>query len=270
MTSQTRSNTKKNNLKAETEYKSKDSQQSTVYKNRRIMQVAIQACTVVAIIGAIVIGILLYYHKQTSAVWVTFGTIVAVTLGFCLFWQDNVWKEQSATNQQVTIQTSKAQTPAVPLIPKTLHDFFKTDFNNLLRFTKSGTMTIKDETTFKDKDVLNYEAQIYADFDAQSVFLGFYISESQHTYTICEYIYQNYENILLELQTAHVEVEVRSPVDRPVELKYLNFSGRIFIYHEYPLFTSQIENLITLYKTKNLHPQFRRKEYAYALNSSLK
>ncbi len=49
------------------------------------MKIAIQALTGFVPVGAIMIGVLLHYDKQTFAVWVTFATVVAVALGFCLY-----------------------------------------------------------------------------------------------------------------------------------------------------------------------------------------
>ena len=120
----------------------------------------------------------------------------------------------------------------------------------------------------KDKEPINFEVQIYADFDAQSIFLGFYIPQSPHTYTLCEYLSKDYKNILAGLQTKQFEMESLSPGDRPVELKDLKFSGRIFVYHEYPLFASQIDQLIALYKSNNLSPQFRGVDYVLSRNKS--
>lgn len=219
------------------------------------MQVAIQASFAIAAAGAIIISILFYYHRQTPAVWVTFATIMALTLGVCLYWQDKIWETPNPikANEQI------------PATPETLHDFFKTDFNNLLKASQSFKLVLKD----KDKESINFEAQIYADFDSQSIFLGFYIPQSSHTYKICEAL-RDYKNILAELQTKQVAVEARSQGDRPVELKDLKFSGRVFVYHEYPLFASQIDELTALYKSNNLFPQFRGVDYVYARKNPLK
>jgi len=216
------------------------------------MLVAIQASVALAAAGAIIISILLYYHKQTLAVWVTFTTILALTLAVCLYWQDKILEKQSPVKADEQI----------PATPTTLHDFFKTDFNNLLKASQSLKFVSKY------KEPINFEAQIYADFDAQSIFLGFYIPQSPDTYNICEFLSKNYKNILVELQTKQVAVEARSPGDRPVELKDLKFSGRIFVYHEYPLFASQIDQLIALYKSNNLSPQFRGVDYVLSQRKS--
>ncbi len=58
------------------------------------MQLAIQAAIALSAIGALTVGTLLYYHKQTASVWVTFATVLFIALGFCLYWQDIILKAQ--------------------------------------------------------------------------------------------------------------------------------------------------------------------------------
>ena len=76
--------------------------------NRRLMQIAIQAFVALSVIGAIVISVLLYYHKQTASVWVTFATIVFVALSFCLYWQSSVWKNQNTSLTPFSVQVRSA------------------------------------------------------------------------------------------------------------------------------------------------------------------
>ena len=57
---------------------------------RKNMQIAIQIFGYLTVVGGIIIGILLYYHKQTPAVWVTFLTIMSLTLSLCLGWQQSI------------------------------------------------------------------------------------------------------------------------------------------------------------------------------------
>lgn len=71
------------------------------------MQLAIQASIALSVIGAMIIGILLYYHKQTATVWITFTTILFIALGFCLYWQDSIWKNKNTT--KITISPSKME-----------------------------------------------------------------------------------------------------------------------------------------------------------------
>lgn len=72
------------------------------------MQIAIQALGALSVIGVLVISILLYYHKQTASIWVTFVTIIFVALGFCLYWQASVWKNQTASSEPFSVQVSSA------------------------------------------------------------------------------------------------------------------------------------------------------------------
>ena len=54
------------------------------------MILIIKICASLAGIGSLVVGILLYYGKQTPAIWTTFATLVFVVLAFCLFWQNSI------------------------------------------------------------------------------------------------------------------------------------------------------------------------------------
>ncbi len=74
-------------------------------RRRMVMSVAAQALFALAAIGAIIIGILLYYHKQSPTVWVTFASVVAVTLAFCLQWQEGIWKSEEAAKERETART---------------------------------------------------------------------------------------------------------------------------------------------------------------------
>ncbi|MFX0199216.1 MAG: hypothetical protein ACFFCW_24095 [Candidatus Hodarchaeota archaeon] len=76
-------------------------------KGRKKVQIAIQICISLAIIGTIVIGILLYYHKQTPAVWTTFTTVIFISLAFCLYWQNAIWEKQAAKNDDIKNKLSK-------------------------------------------------------------------------------------------------------------------------------------------------------------------
>lgn len=72
------------------------------------MQVAIYACGAIGGIGAIIIGLLIHYHKETPLVWTTFTTVVVSILGICLLWQSKVWEKQLIANQ--TEQLKKTTT----------------------------------------------------------------------------------------------------------------------------------------------------------------
>lgn len=47
----------------------------------------------------------LFSSNKTTAIWTLFSTIVVYTLAFCLYWQQQVWKEEAA-HKKTTIWTS--------------------------------------------------------------------------------------------------------------------------------------------------------------------
>lgn len=77
-------------------------------QGRGIMQLAIQASVALSVIGAVIISILLYYHRQTATVWVTFTTIVFVALSFCLYWQAGISRSQETQSNSFTVQVRSA------------------------------------------------------------------------------------------------------------------------------------------------------------------
>lgn len=98
------------------------------------MQIAIQACGGIAAIGAIIIGVLLYYHKETPVVWVTFVSVVAVTLAVCLFWQNNIWEKKATSLISGITSGDKRNRPT------------------FIKATNVKGLTIKDNTVVGDAD----------------------------------------------------------------------------------------------------------------------
>jgi hypothetical protein len=83
---------------------------SVFRKGVKIMEIGIKAFGSMAIVGGIVLAILLYYHKQTPAVWTTFTTIVFISLAFCLYWQKTIWDAQDE-DQNKSIKTNALKFP---------------------------------------------------------------------------------------------------------------------------------------------------------------
>ena len=214
---------------------------------RKNMQIAIQIFGYLTVVGGIIIGILLYYHKQTPAVWVTFLTIMSLTLALCLGWQ------QSITDKNQPAEKTKAK--HLPDKELTLLYLFENDFNNLLRAGENLTLE------FKTGEKLNVKSKLYLDFEAQNEFVGFFIPNTPGTFNICIYLAEHYKTAL-ELKNKTM-VEMSGPGIQPVNSSELKFSGRIFIYHEYPLLESQKRELLTLYEQHSLSPQFRGSEYLF-------
>lgn len=131
----------------------------------------------------------------------------------------------------------------------TLLYLFGNDFNNLLRAGEDRILTNKDgsQTTVKSK--------LYLDFESQTEFVGFYIPSVPETFDICIHLAEHYKTAL-ELKKK-VMVESSSIGLQPVNTSELKFSGRVFIYHEYPLLEAQKRELFAQYKKHDLSPQFR-------------
>jgi hypothetical protein len=87
---------------------------------RRSTEILIQAAIALAFIGAVAIGILLYYHKQTPAIWTTYATFsIALIIPF-LYWQDSVGKKKSRQNlncPRSAKKSNKSQSYSVAMVP---------------------------------------------------------------------------------------------------------------------------------------------------------
>jgi hypothetical protein len=218
---------------------------------------------------------ILLYGWQHKVLLIIFFIVLLVIGGFGINFtfdfskQKNVDIAQKQTVKENLFEDeSKQQKKSVKSkSKKTLNDYFKSDFSNIFKINQPRFATIQN-TKNKEKITIDFESQLYCNFDAQTVFLGFYIPSSPLTYELCIFLAQEYKNILVKLQTKSLEIESSYPGDKhSTELKNLNFSGRIFIYHESPLFSSKIEKLTALYKSNNLSPQFRDITYVHTRNN---
>lgn len=137
----------------------------------------------------------------------------------------------------------------------TLLYLFENDFNNLLRHGGDGFITHNNssQTTIKTK--------LYLDFESQNKFVGFFIPSTPETFNICVVLAEQYK-IAFELENK-LMVEMSGPGERPVNISELNFSGRIFIYHEYPLLETQKRELLVIYEKQEVSPQFRGGDYLF-------
>lgn len=216
-----------------------------MYK-RKNMQIAIQTFGYLAVVGGIIIGILLYYHKETPAVWVTFLTIMSLTLSLCLGWQQSIINKKKSAEKPATEKQPEKEL--------TLLFLFENDFTNLLR---SGT-----DAEFEDDkgDKISFKTKEYFDFEAQSKFIGFYIPSTPKTIHILE----NLPNVYLRFSSKDkVVVESGGLGLQPVNTDELKFSGRVFIYHEDPILEAKKRELYALYERHGLSPQFRGSDYLF-------
>ncbi len=186
-----------------------------------------------------------FRHMPLKRRWHYFTLLTVIVFLFCGFWE---------------IQYSKPSFFFTSKKPKTLLDLFKNDFSALIKFgedlavtnTKIGQITIK--------------SQVYLDFPSQAIFIGFYIPNTPHTYAVCVSLSDHY-NKALDLKK-RIMAEASATGLQPVNTSELKFSGRVFIYHETPLFEQERRELFALYQSKGLAPQFRDYHYVADVNKN--
>ncbi len=136
---------------------------------------------------------------------------------------------------------------------KTLFDYYKTDFTVMQLEKQILTITETKE---------QIKTKLLMDFDNASMYIAVYIPNHQKTNDIILSLISEHKKIL-EFRNV-VAVESFYPGEQPTELKDISFTGRIFVYHEYPLFNSDIMEIKQLYKANGLNIQLRGHKYAIA------
>jgi len=136
-----------------------------------------------------------------------------------------------------------------------LFSLYEDDFTDL-KLSGSRIVHMSDGYTHE------INCSLIFDFDANTMYLAFYISESDRTYEICEFVILSHIELLESLYDS-VEIESGSPGERPVNIGELIYSERVFIYHESNLFHSEINQLTEIGEQVNVFPQFRGSEYLF-------
>jgi hypothetical protein len=102
--------------------------------------------------------------------------------------------------------------------------------------------------------------RFYLDFPAKSEFIGFYVpSSAGKEFDACMALADRVQSQVADLRK-RVEV-TGGDAGGVTRLQELNFSGRVFLYHEWPLSTKQKAAVIDAYSAKGLDVQFRGLEY---------
>jgi len=133
-----------------------------------------------------------------------------------------------------------------------LRDLFFSDFDTTVRCHSDVTMLV-------DGVNVTLIAQAYFDFNAKSVFIGFFIPSSvRNTYQVCSYL------STLDHAGSIKHMGVKTSGGSPGQMTDqddLVFTGRIYIYHEEDLSIEQRAMIIKLYRARNLDVQFRGSDY---------
>lgn len=192
------------------------------------------------------------------ALVVTTITLYGIRIGLKKTSQEFVDKVVAEIAEKIKPAEVKQSQKTPDAKPVTLETLFKTDFPYTFKFAKPS-----DPIVFEDGTKVVITAQEYADFQAKSAFMGYYIPMTPFTFRVAVRIANSVKS---SLQQAHkgVETQTYDPDDSPTSLDGLSFSGRVYLYHEYPLTLKQKSVLADYYESKKLDVEFRGTQYLWS------
>ncbi len=151
--------------------------------------------------------------------------------------------------------------------PKTLVDFFNTDFQGDEKNVLVADLPIPIEYPESPKDNLTIQLKIVNDFTVKSKFVGFYVPTSDKTFSHCVNLANNYKKFLSFLDE-RITLEGGLAYERPTNSRELKFTGRIFIYHETYLLAEQKNSLEKLFKRNRVSLMLRSVDYVINRNAT--
>lgn len=158
----------------------------------------------------------------------------------------------TSTSAGITQPTSNTSTDwlANMKTPPTISDVFINDFPNTMRLHDEGEFHWKDIST-----VTHLKRQLYLDFPANNKFVGFYIpttdpKDLSRTFEICiDLVRKNLVQSALDELPKKLFVEAEH--GQVMTIQDLNFSGRVVIYHDDFLSTTQQADIIKTFAAKH-------------------
>ncbi len=165
--------------------------------------------------------------------------------------------EQHETKPEVKVTAQRAAIPQKPSEadkPPTLIDLFNTDFSSIGGVSDNGF-----NLSSTDGEVIHIGRRIYLDFPAKSEFIGFYIPSSRKGFEACLALVDIVQPMITDLPN-RIDV-AGGDAGGVTRLRELTFSGRVFLYHEWPLSNKQKADLTEAYSAKGLDVQFRGTDY---------
>jgi hypothetical protein len=188
----------------------------------------------------------LFQKLISRTVWRRFATIGSVLIVALLL---------MLLNAALTPTQSAAETPTISVPEIILESLFATDFSNLIKFT------IADSIDFEDGQRVPLRSQEYANFAANSSFVGFYIPNTPLTFRTCVRISNSVPIFLGNIRSSVGASGSFDGGETNSRLSNLVFSGRVFIYHEWPLTIKQKSTLVDYFNEAHLNVQFLGIEY---------
>ncbi len=186
----------------------------------------------------------------------TWVTVPSIGVGFALLFLDSR-KRTGAAPASKKESDEKVKTPPLDK-PKTLLEYFKSDFPNCMKTSNQFTISGKNS---KSVDVLWH---VCRDFSAGTEFVSFYVPrhDDNDAFETCVALSDS-PKLAIDHVNKNITMVVKAPGDAThTDGKTLTFSGRVYIYHEDLLTLEQLGSLETLYKNKGLAIQFRGINYA--------
>lgn len=200
--------------------------------------------------------------RQSQAIWWGFASYLFVGLAIACNFQHNLWSKAETEVQTTPVAQQPAAVIPSPEPPKTPHDYFKADFSDTLRITRDFGMNVEGKSEYQ------FESQLILDFESKTKYLTIYLPPSVYTPLAYRFIPEVYKELLQVDYSGIAAMEARWPGERGTDLKDLQFSRRVIIYHEGELLSSDADSLTKLYKAKGLDVRFRGLEYVTGRNNS--
>jgi hypothetical protein len=139
--------------------------------------------------------------------------------------------------------------------PPTLFDLFKTDFPETAGFSDKGF----DLTDLSGQVGAHVDWRLVMDFPSKNEFIAFYLPAVRDEVPVCLALIDTVHPIIDQLSQRFDATG--GPAGESTSLRELTFSGRVFIYHEWPLSNKKKADIIEAYSAKGLDVQFRSMDY---------
>jgi len=192
----------------------------------------------------------------TNSVSVRIGGRIVAGLGLGLFlalggiWMGKAVNPVQRTNAETKPPVEPPPQKIPPTTAVTFETLFRSDFPNL---TKHGDQTVAIH--WNSGYTLPISTQIYLDFPAKSEFVGFFIPHYPRTYEACLRLV---DAVIPAINRMKENIQMTAgDAGGSDTLDDLVFSGRVFLYYEYPLTITEKAEIIKVYKRKKFDASFR-------------
>ena len=147
---------------------------------------------------------------------------------------------------------------------KTLKERFESDFGKVFSIDDEHDISFTPSES-KITSTIKVNNRVNFDWNSRAIFLSFYIPTSPYSEEFCFFVIQQKDD-LISYAKKHIGAEYISLGEEKMDLTYMEFSARVFIYHEDSLSEETMENMISMFEKKGIYLHFRGPEYEIAQN----